>query len=478
MSITVPDFTKARVLVVGDVMLDRYWQGSVSRISPEAPVPVVHVEEIKECPGGAGNVALNVAALGAQATLLGLVGDDAEAVRLKDQLTSAQVSCRFMSCADRHTITKLRVLSQHQQLLRLDFEQEFTSDHSQQLMEIFETALKSADVVILSDYGKGTLCQSKRFIEYARRANIPVFVDPKRPNFGCYKGATVVTPNLNEFKNMAGDFQNETEMVQKARQVLKEYDIDALLITRGAQGMTLVRKDQEEDHIPTRAKEVYDVTGAGDTVIAVLSTAVAAQVDLFIAVALANMAAGIVVTKLGAATVSASELEQVVAGPHLGGMLSEERLLLMVKQARERGKKIVFTNGCFDLLHAGHVQYLEEAKQCGDRLIVAVNDDGSVARLKGANRPLNSIRERMMVLAGLNSVDWVVPFSEDTPERIISRILPDVLVKGGDYKPHEIVGADIVLKNGGEVKSLKFVDGFSTTSVIDRMQQKEVEVDK
>ena len=277
---------------------------------------------------------------------------------------------------------------------------------------------------------------------------------------------------------MAGDFQNETEMVLRARQVLNEYDIDALLITRGAQGMTLVRKDQKENHIPTRAKEVYDVTGAGDTVIAVLSTAIAARVDLFQAVVLANMAAGIVVTKLGAATVSASELKYVVEAPHLGGMLSEEQLLLAVAQARARGKKIVFTNGCFDLLHAGHVQYLEEAKQCGDRLIVAVNDDGSVARLKGANRPLNSIRERMMVLAGLSAVDWVVPFSEDTPERIISRILPDVLVKGGVYKPQEIVGADRVLQNGGEVKSLKFIDGFSTTRVIDRIQNEAEEVDK
>ncbi|MGD9108778.1 MAG: bifunctional D-glycero-beta-D-manno-heptose-7-phosphate kinase/D-glycero-beta-D-manno-heptose 1-phosphate adenylyltransferase HldE [Gammaproteobacteria bacterium] len=470
MNIEIPDFSRVRILVVGDLMLDRYWYGQTARISPEAPVPVVKVQSVEERPGGAGNVALNLAALGVKTSLLAITGDDVEAESLNKLLTSAGVECFLQKLSDLPTITKLRVMSQHQQLMRLDFEKNFHLEANQELLNKFKAFAKNFDAIILSDYGKGTLINAKELIGIATSAKIPVFVDPKQKDFSFYYGATFITPNFKEFQSAAGECKTEKEIVAKAQSLLKACNLKNLLITRGAQGMTLCCCDKEPQHFSTYAQEVFDVTGAGDTVIATLAAGIAAGLNLIHAVQLSNVAAGIAVSKLGAASISAKELNRATTLNHLNNIMNEEQLQLAIQDARTKGERIVFTNGCFDILHAGHVHYLEQAKKLGHRLIVAVNHDDSVRRLKGDDRPINDVNQRMAVLAGLNSVDWVVPFTEDTPERLINKLLPDVLVKGGDWQPEEIVGSHTVLQNGGEVKSLNFIDGCSTTSMIDRIK--------
>jgi D-beta-D-heptose 7-phosphate kinase/D-beta-D-heptose 1-phosphate adenosyltransferase len=473
MQLHLPAFNKARVLVVGDVMLDRYWSGSTSRISPEAPVAVVHVQNMEERPGGAGNVALNITALGAQANLLGICGADAMGDVLENKLGAAGVICHLQRIPNMPTIAKLRILSLHQQLIRLDFEETFHNIDTSTLLANFKTQLKQNDVIILSDYAKGSLRCAKELIATARAAGVPVFVDPKGQDFNLYRGATLLTPNRREFEAVVGTCRDEEELVHKGIELLRTYDIEALLVTRGEQGMTLIRANEPELHLPAKAREVYDVTGAGDTVIAVLAAAYANQQDLPLAASIANLAAGIVVGKLGAATVSVPELRRTIHEEHSSGrgVMTEEQLIIAVEDARAHNERIVMTGGCFDILHAGHVAYLEQAKTFGDRLIVAVNDDASVARLKGAARPINTLARRMAVLAGLSAVDWVVSFSEDTPERIVSRLLPDVWVKGGDYRVADLPEAQPVLANGGEVKILKFVEGCSTSAIVEKMKK-------
>jgi D-beta-D-heptose 7-phosphate kinase/D-beta-D-heptose 1-phosphate adenosyltransferase len=475
MKIHIPPFDQARVLVVGDVMLDRYWHGATSRISPEAPVPVVHVGQSEERAGGAANVALNIAALGAQARLLGVTGDDEAATSLETLMSGAGIECRFQKIADTPTVTKLRVISRHQQLIRLDFEDGFAAIDSHALVESFRQELDQCDVVVLSDYGKGTLADVEPLIALARAAGKPVLVDPKALDFSRYHGATLITPNMAEFELVAGACASEQELVEKGNRLLEQHDLDALLVTRGEHGMTLLRRGAPEFHLPTQAREVFDVTGAGDTVISVLAAALAAGEDLPAATALANLAAGIVVGKLGTASVSVPELRRTAQhGQDAGfGEMNAEQLQIAVEDARSHGERIVMTNGCFDILHAGHVAYLAGARRLGDRLIVAVNDDASVKRLKGAGRPINSVERRMTVLAALESVDWVVPFTEDTPEQLICNIGPDLLVKGGDYRPEDIAGYDCVKRRGGDVVVLGFEDGCSTSNIIDAIRQQD-----
>lgn len=471
MAIQVPHFEQARVLIVGDVMLDRYWSGETDRISPEAPIPIVHVRRHDERPGGAANVALNVAALGAKATLMGLIGDDAEGRSLISLLTQVGIDCKLQTIANTPTITKLRVLSRHQQLLRLDFEEKKIEFSLEEQLDVFKKALLNTDIVILSDYRKGALKNAKILIKAARSLNIPVLVDPKEDDFSAYLGATLLTPNMKEFKQAVGDVGSLTALENKALAEIKRNEFDALLITRSEDGMSLITPKHDPVHIPTVAQEVFDVTGAGDTVIATLACAMAAGLPIAQAMMLSNLAAGISISKLGAATVSVAELEHALhATPETSEhVVNEFQLKELVKKAKLRGEKVVMTNGCFDILHAGHVAYLEEAKKQGSKLIVAVNSDESVQQLKGLSRPINSLETRMAVLAGLRSVDWVVPFSEETPARLIETILPDVLVKGGDYTPEQIAGANTVIKNGGAVKILCFKEGISTTQIIKKI---------
>ncbi|EPC00628.1 nucleotidyltransferase [Litchfieldella anticariensis FP35 = DSM 16096] len=459
---------QARLLVVGDVMLDRYWHGGTSRISPEAPVPVVKVGEAEDRPGGAANVALNIAALGANVALAGLVGNDANADLLFARLEDANVKTHFQRSEVVPTITKLRVMSRNQQLIRLDFEEGLGNVDTQDLLARVERALSGVDLVILSDYGKGTLNRVEALIAMVRAAGKRVLVDPKGGDFAKYRGASVITPNLTEFEAVVGPCRDDEELAIKGEALRAELDLEALLITRSEKGMTLIREDHAPLHLPTRAREVFDVTGAGDTVIGVLGLALAAGHGFAEAMTLANLAAGLVVAKPGTATLSIAELYTALHGDKLAefGAIEEAALVEAVRAAQARGERVVMTNGCFDILHAGHVAYLEHAHQLGDRLIVAVNDDASIARLKGPKRPINPLARRMQVLSGLGAVDWVVPFSEDTPARLIEAVLPDVLVKGGDYRPEDIAGGEAVIANGGEVKVLGFEDGVSTTAMI------------
>ncbi|OQW92297.1 MAG: bifunctional heptose 7-phosphate kinase/heptose 1-phosphate adenyltransferase, partial [Beggiatoa sp. IS2] len=339
------------------------------------------------------------------------------------------------------------------------------------LVAQMQTYLPEVDVVLLSDYGKGTLVDPLTLIQLARAAGKPVLVDPKGHDFSKYCGATLITPNLAEFEAVVGHCATLAQLVERGEHLRTQLALEALLITRGEHGMTLLQQGQAALHLSAQAREVFDVTGAGDTVIGVLAAGLAAHQDLVQATMLANLAAGLVVAKLGAATVSVVELEQTLRTVPAYGAYDAVTLQSIVRAAKARGEKVVMTNGCFDILHAGHIHYLAQARQLGNRLLVAVNDDASVRRLKGSHRPVNPLAQRMAVLSALACVDWVVPFAEDTPAELICQLLPDVLVKGGDYRGRLIAGSEYVLANGGQVFVLDFVEGYSTTAMLASLQR-------
>ncbi|WP_353669463.1 bifunctional D-glycero-beta-D-manno-heptose-7-phosphate kinase/D-glycero-beta-D-manno-heptose 1-phosphate adenylyltransferase HldE [Marinomonas sp. THO17] len=466
------NFKDKHILVVGDVMLDRYWHGGTSRISPEAPVQVVKVSNIEDRPGGAANVALGLAKLGVSVTLVGVVGQDENAQVLQDCLEKEGVRCRFVESKELPTITKLRVMSRHQQLIRLDFEERVDSlSQNEALAEVVKQTLSDVDAVIFSDYAKGCLADIPQLIKLANQANVPSLVDPKGNDFSIYQGATLVKPNLLEFETIVGTCHSTEELESKAKELKARFGWHALLVTRGEDGLVLLDGDKTPFYLATAAREVFDVTGAGDTVIAVLTAIYVTSKRFVDAVEYANQAAGYVVGKLGTAFITADQLETIMyqrTHSKNFGVLSPDALLQQIKLAQVNGEKVVFTNGCFDILHPGHVAYMKQAKALGDRLIVAVNTDASVKRLKGDKRPINNLEHRMAVLESVGAIDWVTWFDEDTPKKLIELLSPDVLVKGGDYSIETIVGADHVLANGGEVKVLTFLNGYSTTSIIEK----------
>jgi len=459
-----------RVLVLGDTMLDRYWQGPTQRISPEAPVPVVRINDQSLAPGGAGNVAVNIASLGIGVDLLAWVGEDENADLLQDLLQTHQVDCHFERLSQRPTTTKLRVLSQHQQLIRIDFEDTQKPVDTQNLLALFKQQLAFADVVILSDYGKGLLNDPQPFIQAARAAHKALLIDPKKNDFSAYRGATLITPNMKEFEAVVGPCADEAEIEAKARQQIAAHDLQALLVTRGEKGMSLIERDKQAQQFPTHAREVYDVTGAGDTVIATLAAGFASGLPLAQSVQLSCAAAGVVVGRVGTASVSLSDLYRE-SGHHnqlFNKIIALDRFLPLRQQWRQTGQRMVITNGCFDLLHPGHVSYLNQAAELGDILVVAVNSDDSVRRLKGASRPVNSLDDRLQMLAALQSVDYVLSFEEDTPAELYRQIQPDVLVKGGDYQIHEIAGHEYA----DEVLIMELVPGKSSSAIIRKIEEK------
>ena len=452
----IPDFQNAKVLVVGDVMLDRFWHGSATRMSPEAPVPVVNVGGVDDRPGGAGNVAVNLAALGVETTLSGLAGDDEHAKVLRTAVEKRGVRWSVMPC-EAETIVKLRVLSRNQQLIRMDFEQPLDDYADEMFLQYVSNLVAEHDVVLLSDYAKGTLSRIEALIEVCRERDIPCLVDPKGTNFSRYRGATMITPNLSEFEAVAGACNQSDEKISNAAKAMcTDYGFDAVLVTRSERGMTLQPKDGDPLHLPALAKEVFDVTGAGDTVISAVAAGIASQTSLEHATRLANIAAaGLVVGKVGAtASISRDELAQAAHAelainlPPEFGVVDEADLLAVVSQLKANDQRLVMTNGCFDLLHPGHVSYLESAAKLGDVLIVAVNDDASVSRLKGPERPVNVLSARMERCWRAYGQSYVVPFTEDTPARLIEAVSPDVLVKGGDYAVTDIAGHEHVLASG------------------------------
>ncbi len=463
---------QARILVVGDVMLDQYYTGTTHRVSPEAPVPVVGVDNIHTRIGGAGNVALNIASLEGQVAICGFVGQDDAAKQMQQQLSSNNIMPYLIETAQ-PTIRKLRVLAQRQQLLRMDFEQPFHQEYQTSLYQQVAQLIDDYDVLVLSDYGKGTLSNPQALIELANAHQCPVLVDPKQMDFSAYAKASYITPNQKEFQQAAGAWTQEADLIAKAREQIQRHQLKGLLITRSQDGMTLVDHQGQVQTVPTVAKEVFDVTGAGDTVIAVFAMAIATKWDMNAALRLANAAAGVVVGKVGTAVVTVKELQQAVYDQsHLDkGALSVSQLSQAIEESHLRGETIVMTNGCFDLLHAGHVDYLKKARALGDRLIVAVNTDSSIQRLKGAHRPVMPLEKRLEVLSALACVDWVVAFDQDTPAELIAQLQPDVLVKGADYQVNEIAGADTVLSRGGRVETIDLVPGVSTSEIIQRIIQ-------
>ncbi|WP_028485984.1 bifunctional D-glycero-beta-D-manno-heptose-7-phosphate kinase/D-glycero-beta-D-manno-heptose 1-phosphate adenylyltransferase HldE [Thiomicrorhabdus chilensis] len=469
------DFSHSKILVVGDVMLDQYWTGRAGRISPEAPVPVVKVADEEVRAGGAANVALNIAALGAKAHLLGVVGEDEYARQLETLLSESGVSSDW-AYSSSGTICKLRVLSHHQQLIRMDFENPVPAEPARVLADKVAQQVADYDVLVISDYAKGALQCVEPMIASAKQAGVPVFIDPKGTDFSPYRGATLIKPNQGEFEAIVGACGQTEALVEKAEEALNELDLQALLVTRSEHGMALVTKTEKPYLLKSQAQEVFDVTGAGDTVMAALATGFASGMSLQNAVHLANQAASIVVRKVGTSTVSKAELDEAIKASmrHQGYVaMNEDELLELVELAQNNGERVVITNGCFDLLHSGHVRYLNEAAKLGERLIVAVNSDESVQMLKGPSRPIVPLEGRMELLSALSCVDWVVPFNEQTPERLICKLKPDVLVKGGDYRPEEIAGSQCVWQNGGAVEVLSFWQGYSTTNIVERIHEAE-----
>ena len=465
---------KLRVLVVGDVMFDQYIWGEVERISPEAPVPVLHAMLRDEKPGGAANVAMNLAGLGACVTLVGLAGGDGEQQRLEAILADNGVEPLLTAVPGVRTTTKLRVLSGHQQMMRIDTESTAPisqSDH-RKLLDRAVAEIPGASVVILSDYAKGVLTEDvcQVIIDEANKRHIPVLVDPKSRSFARYRGATAVCPNVKELAAAVGEAASDLDgLLRAGQELVASLAVKFLVVTLGEKGIAILRADSRF-HAPAVVRQVYDVSGAGDTVIATLALALASRISVERAVQLANIAAGIVVSKVGTVPIQREELLGALCRDMSPAMdekvLGLEPLLARVSHWKSSGERIVFTNGCFDILHIGHISLLEEARRKGDRLIVALNSDDSVRRLKGPLRPVVVARERAGVLAALSAVDAVVVFDEGTPLRLIEAIRPDVLVKGGDYTEDTVVGAREVRAWGGRLELIPLVANTSTTRLI------------
>jgi D-beta-D-heptose 7-phosphate kinase/D-beta-D-heptose 1-phosphate adenosyltransferase len=468
-----------RALVMGDLMLDRYVYGVVERISPEAPIPVIAIERTSDMPGGAGNVVRNLAALGGRATLIGVVGEDVWAEALRAQLAQApNVEARLITDRLRPTTVKTRYVADGQQVLRADRESREPVPPlvEQRLLAEFSSALSDTDIVILSDYEKGVLTESvvRTAISKARAAGKKVIVDPKSKTFAKYRGATVLTPNRAELQAACGfKCESDQEVILGARHSLDDRICEVMVVTRGKDGMSLLEPESKSTHLRTTARGVFDVSGAGDTVVAALSLGLAAGGNIIDAATLANFAAGIVVGKRGTATVTAGEIIGMLrpAGDHSDRykIFSLDYALQLAEDWHQQGLKIAFTNGCFDLLHPGHISLLDQARRTGDRLIVGLNSDLSVSRLKGPGRPAQGEVARATVLASLKSVDAVVIFTEDTPLQLIEALTPDILVKGADYSVDNIVGADVVINRGGTVVLAELIQGHSTTNTVQRV---------
>jgi D-beta-D-heptose 7-phosphate kinase/D-beta-D-heptose 1-phosphate adenosyltransferase len=470
------------ILVVGDMMLDKYVYGTVDRISPEAPVPVVHAARRSQQPGGAANVAMNVAGLGARASLIGFAGDDEDGAILAAMLTSAGVETHLISVPGTPTTSKLRILGGSQQIVRLDIESDATRPPAayREMLETARSVLPRVDAVILSDYAKGALnaemCQT--IIAAARQAGLPVLVDPKGLDFLRYRGATTISPNLKELALATGvSSTNPDAALQRGRSLVAELGLDCLTVTLGEKGIAILRAHEHGDggdfRAPAVARQVFDVSGAGDTVIATMAVACACGIGVEDAARLANIAAGIVVGKVGTVPVAAHELAAAlldsVGTDTPEKVLDLNRLLARAAEWRAAGHSIVFTNGCFDILHVGHIALLEQCRSFGDKVVVGINSDASVARLKGPRRPVVGEAERARVLAALAATDAVLAFDAPTPLDLIVALRPDVLVKGGDYTEASVVGAPEVRSWGGRVAIVPTVEGFSTTNIVRKL---------
>jgi D-beta-D-heptose 7-phosphate kinase/D-beta-D-heptose 1-phosphate adenosyltransferase len=473
--------TRQTVLCVGDLMLDEFVYGEVSRISPEAPAPVLAVQRSETDIGGAGNVARNVAALGARCIFVGLIGEDDAGARLKAALARESLIESVLICdSSRPTTRKVRFVSEHfsTHMLRADWElaTPAAADTEQKLIDTIVPLLSRADIVLLSDYAKGVLTARviRNVIDAARKLDKPVIVDPKSPNLAIYRGAMLLKPNRREFAEATRSrADTEQGIADAAQEIIQLADCEAVLVTQSEHGMTLVPRKGEAVHVPGLPVRVRDVSGAGDTVAAVLAVTLAAGADWETALRMANAAAAVAVSKKGAAVVTPAELRRKIL-PH-AFLAAEEKIVAdareldaQLQEWRKQDLRIGFTNGCFDILHPGHVKLLTAARGACDRLIVGLNSDASVRRLKGESRPVQDERARAEVLAALEAVDLVVLFEQDTPIDLITQVRPNVLVKGADYTREQVVGREVVEAHGGEVRLVDILPGFSTTSLVDR----------
>lgn len=472
-----------QVAVIGDLILDHYVMGAVERISPEAPIPVLHVKSEQDRLGGAANVAANVISMGGQASLIGALGND-EAGERFGALAEKTAGLKLLAApvAGRPTIIKTRMVSQNQQMLRVDRENNTPLDASSAgaILKHAGKALGGAKALVLSDYNKGVITKesAQAYIKLAREKGIPVIVDPKGRDYSRYKGAFAVTPNRGEAEAATGMDAKSMDGVEKAgRDLVARLGLEAAVITLSADGVAVVPRKGELVHFPAQARSVYDVTGAGDTFIACFAVCVAAGVDTFTAAKLANQAGGLKVARFGAVAITREELRRAVVSAHegfdhVGKVVNHEELIKALERHRAHGERIVFTNGCFDLLHQGHVTYLNYCKGLGDIVVVGINSDESVRRLKGPSRPLNNVEARARVLAALADVAYVTGFEDDTPESLIRKVAPDVLVKGADWEGKEVAGQKFVESRGGKVVFAPLVQGVSTTNLIAKANDK------
>ena len=472
---------KRHALVIGDVMLDRYLIGSVGRISPEAPVPIVLLNSQNERAGGAANVAANLALLGIKTHLIGCVGDDLEAQSLSKLIADAGIENNLVVSKTRPTIAKTRVVSGHQQMMRLDQESSsvFTKEEVDALQASIHVALKAApQIVVLSDYAKGllseTVCQD--IIKICNTQKIPVLVDPKGADYTKYVGATALTPNKKETAEACSTHINDADLITKAFALKNCIKLQFLAVTRGEEGITLIDDgliNNGVHHIAASAKQVFDVSGAGDTVIATLAAGLMYGLTTLQALTVANLAAGVVVGKVGTVPITKADLIEALQaeqGSEQAHKICDlTQLLAKVASWKQQNQKIVFTNGCFDLLHAGHVTYLEAAKKRGDKLILGLNTDRSVSAIKGPTRPVVHENDRARVLAALESVDAVILFDEDTPLKLINAIKPNIIAKGSDYSAEQVVGGNEVKSWGGEIALIDLVAGRSTTGILNKI---------
>ncbi len=472
-------FAARRVLVLGDVMLDRYVLGEVRRISPEAPIPVLRASQRRAVPGGAANVARNIASLGARATLVGVVGEDAGGHELEAALRGiGGMAPSLVRDPRRPTTVKTRFMSGSHQLLRLDKEESgaLSPLGEEAVLAAFAQSPPGCDIVVLSDYAKGVLTDRvlAEAIAQTRRAGVPTVADPKRPTFAAYRHVSVLTPNLSEAARATGIEGGDDAAVELAgHAACVQADAAAVIVTRSERGLTLVRREGPALHVPTRARAVADVSGAGDTFVAALAIMLGCDASLDEAAVVANLAAGIAVGKAGTAAVEQAELAAALHQRELLDLDDKvaelDPALARIARWRTEGARVGFTNGCFDLIHPGHIQLLAEARRTCDRLVVGLNSDASVRRLKGPTRPVQNETARATVMASIQSADLVVIFAEDTPERLIEAICPDVLIKGADYRVDQVVGGAFVRQHGGQVVLIELEQGHSTTGTIRRM---------
>lgn len=459
---------KSKTLVIGDIILDEYWFGNSNRISPEAPIPIVNINNKDLRLGGAGNVALNLSKIDPNVTLVSSVGKDVDGKIIEKILKKKKIRSYLKKINIGKSIKKLRVFVGHHQMMRLDFESN-KKNYEIKLDQNLKKEIDKSKLIVLSDYNKGALTEVKKIIEYSKSKSKLIIIDPKGSDFSKYKYASIITPNMSEFIEIVGEVNNKNQLIKKARILIKKNNLIGILVTRGKDGMTFVTKDKVI-HKNAITQNVYDVTGAGDTVIATFSAYLSYGKKYDECMELANIAASTVIKKIGTATVDKKEIEEIYENRNKSQnnkfYSSDSTILKKIKIIKAKKMKIVMTNGCFDILHAGHIHLLKNAKKLGDFLIVAINSDGSVKSLKGKDRPINNLSARIEMLEALSFVDLVVVFKEPTPLKIIKMISPDILVKGGDYKINEIVGVNFMKSKNKKVKIIKTKKGYSTSKLL------------